>query len=108
MEHYGDRTKETAAKLEKLYSTAKSMNGVEKGCVTDISHFSSVIDKAYLTDDCIKAHDGSAQKYIPLAVTVDFIDDEAFRQYLVENNIRSNGFFDITNPQAIVYNYDKF
>ena len=108
VEHYGDRTKETEAKLEKLYSTAKSMNGVEKGCVTDISHFSSVIDKAYLTDDCIKAHDGSAQKYIPLAVTVDFIDDEAFRQYLDENNIRSNGFFDITNPQAIVYNYDKF
>ena len=107
-EHYGDRTKETTAKLEKLYSAAKSMNGVEKGCVTDISYFSSVIDKVYLTNDCIDAHDESTEKLVPLSVTVDFIDDEAFRQYLDENNIRSDGFFDTSNPQAIVYNCDKF
>lgn len=108
VEHYGDRNKETAEKLEKLYSAAKSMKGVEKGCVTDIAYFSSVIDKAYLTTDCIDAHDEATEKYVPLAVTVDFIDDDAFRQYLDENKIKSDGFFDKNNPQAIVYNLDRF
>ncbi len=108
VQSYADRTEEGDKKLSKLYRAGKTLKDVEKGCVTDTSYFSSVIDKAYLTDECIKAHDEGTQKYIPLAVTVDFIDDESFRQYLDENNIRSDGFFDPNNPQAIVYNSDKF
>ncbi|MGN1443794.1 MAG: ABC transporter permease [Acutalibacteraceae bacterium] len=108
VQSYADKTEQGDKKLSQLYSAAKSLKGVEKGCVTDISYFSSVIDKAYLTDDCIQAHDEGTQKCIPLAVTVDFIDDEVFRQYLDENNIRSDAFFDQNNPQAIVYNFFNF
>lgn len=105
---YADRTEEGQKKLEQLYRSVKALNGVEKASVTDVSYYSAVIGKEYLTSECRQAHTDGTENYIGLSVAVDFIDDDVFRQYLDENKIKADGFFDKKNPQAIVYNTDKF
>lgn len=90
--------------IKKLYDAFR-----EDENITDIAYVTSgsttgEISMSYLTDDYIKRYESVKKRVLKdIYMNIAFVDDDAFRELLRENNLDENKFMNPENPLAIAF-----
>lgn len=106
---------ETDEFRNKLYNGLKSVKGIDEFTLAEKMHTEYNLDKKYISEEYldmmkkeVERYSGEAENQYYGMFKYIFIDDDAFRRILKEEDLSEEGYFDKENPKALVYDMGTY